>query len=581
MRIRLMKQTLACLLALLMLLALSACGDQKGETLGPGEAGKTDSDMKRSTTVTVDGVTTESTDYTYTILSGNTVRLDRIFNLQQEQTIPEAVDGMTVTVLGRTLLRDELMNNTTIRIPDCVTTLEGNPFDCGGPLKEIVVSAGHPTLEVVDGVLFSKPDHRLVCAFNHLPGSYETPAVYTVPEGTETIEDHAFRFAVICWGTIRIPNSVTTLGKNPFAFCNSDLVYGTLGISVAEDHPTLEIVDGMLFSKPDHRLVCYADPNANKSEDGELITFRAIPEGTEVIDDFAFMTNGVNSRLNTVRIPVSVKSVGTNPFFCMDLEEIQLDAANPALEVVDGLLYSKADQRVVASIDRTQNDYTVQAGTKTVGDYAFCRSHTEQWNVSLPEGLTEIGDRAFCEALSCNIPSSVQRIGCYAFNCYGWDAEKIDLVFDRDIDICACAFCGTTGYSAIQSLTVTGSGRVDIHPGAFSMCRGLSKVRIEAGETRVGDGAFSDSSLEEAVFGEGLLSLGERTFFMCEHLDRLVLPASLTRIVDLLNKSTPEYDAVTDTYRVVYSCSADVIVQPNSYAERFCQENGISCRTDG
>lgn len=572
MRINGSKKALVCLLALLMLALLSACG---------GKQSNAAAGTRRSSTITVAGTTTESTDYTYTVLSGNTVRIDRIFNLPKEITIPEAVDGMTVTALGRDLLRSERIYLAgTITIPDCVTTLEGNPFDCEGWQWEIVVSSGHPTLEVVEGVLFSKPDHRLVCAFNRIPGSFDEPAEYAVPEGTEIIEDHAFRAATYSWGTIRIPNSVTTLGRNPFAFCNSANGYdGSLTISVAEDHPTLEIVDGMLFSKPDHRLVCFADPRAIMQGDGQQTRYE-VPEGTEVIDDYAFSSqSGFNTRLETIRIPASVKTVGKNPFYCQgELKELELDPGNAALEYEGGLLYSKADQRLVACIDGSRNDYTVRAGTKTVGDYAFLRGHIEAWSVSLPDGLTEIGDRAFYGDVSCNIPASLQRIGCCAFNCYGSAGKQIDLVVDHDLELGAFAFGDLNGYSAIRSLTVTGDAKVDVHPSAFYMCRGLSKVRIEAGETRLADGAFSNSGLEEAVFGEGLLSIGSRTFEMCDQLNKLVLPASLLRIGDLNNKLENVYDAETDMYVLSYSCSAEVYVKPDSYAERYCLEAGIPCR---
>lgn len=92
-------------------------------------------------------------------------------------------------------------------------------------MTTIVVSPDHPALAVIDGVLFSKADQRLVCYPQAL-----TETEYTVPQGITTIGDFAF---IMCSSleSVAIPDSVTVIGYN--AFCNcSGLTNVTLPDSV-------------------------------------------------------------------------------------------------------------------------------------------------------------------------------------------------------------------------------------------------------------------------------------------------------------------------------------------------------------
>ena len=52
---------------------------------------------------------------------------------------------------------------TSITFPDSVTNIVSNPFICCENLTEILVSPDHPTLAIIDGVLFSKSGKRPVC----------------------------------------------------------------------------------------------------------------------------------------------------------------------------------------------------------------------------------------------------------------------------------------------------------------------------------------------------------------------------------------------------------------------------------
>ena len=120
-------------------------------------------------------------------------------------------------------------------------------------------------------------------------------------------------------------------------------------------------------------------------------------------------------------------------------------------------------------------------GLSSIGDYAFLgfRSLTE---INLPSGITYIGDQAFsnCHALSeLSLGEQVQHIGSYAF------------------------------YN----------------------CRSLKKIEIPDSVSYLGYSAFSGcNSLEEALLGTGLESILSNTFGYCSALKSVTIPHSVTAI---------------------------------------------------
>lgn len=158
-------------------------------------------------------------DYEYFILEDGTVGITNYFGDDKYLDIPAELDGMSVTVIG-----DEAFyrcNLTSVTIPDSVTCVGNNPFAFCDSLTDIIVSDDHPYLETIDGVLFSKPDKRLIC----YPGGFNAP-VYTVPRGTEMIGDNAFES---CYSLVFVstPESLTRIGNEAFMECEN-LTFVTL-----------------------------------------------------------------------------------------------------------------------------------------------------------------------------------------------------------------------------------------------------------------------------------------------------------------------------------------------------------------
>ena len=103
---------------------------------------------------------------------------------------------------------------TTVTIPDSVTKIMEAAFGGCDALKQIVLSADHPTLAVVDGVLFNTVDSVLLW--------YPVPRndrEYHAPDGTKRIGAEAFYHSKL--EKIVLPESLEELASSSISGCES------------------------------------------------------------------------------------------------------------------------------------------------------------------------------------------------------------------------------------------------------------------------------------------------------------------------------------------------------------------------
>ena len=324
-----------------------------------------------------------SGDFTYILLLDGTAQLTQYTGNAEALVIPAELDGHAVAAIGENAFSgcDGL---TSVTIPDSVTDFGVNPFRYCFALRQIIVSPSHPSLETVDGALVNRPDGRLIC----YPCAF-TAGMYEIPQGVRIIGDQAFA-ACDSLTTVTIPDSVTAVGVNPFAYCVS-----LRRIAVSADHPGLAVVDGALLSRTDRRLVCFPCGSAAEAY--------AVPQGTEVIGDFAF--SGCVG-LASVTLPEGVTVIGESAFsFCERLASMTLPEGVTAI-----------GENAFLACD-SLSSVTIPDGVTSIGNRAFfvCGSLT---SVTVPDGVTSIGDWAFaaCGGLtSVTVPDSVTAIGEDAF----------------------------------------------------------------------------------------------------------------------------------------------------------------------
>ena len=251
--------------------------------------------------------------------------------------------------------------------------------------------------------------------------------------------------------SVTIPDSVTQIGVNPFAYCDT-----LRSISISPEHPYFSAIDGVLFRKADKCLLSY--PVGKQSA-----TYN-IPQGITSIGDSAF---AYCDSLTSVSIPDSVEQIGTNPFAaCSALKTISVSPEHLYFATIDGVLFRKADKALISyPAGIKSSTYTIPQGITAIGDDAFTRC-SSLTSVSIPDSVTSIGDAAFygCTSLtSVSIPNSVTSIGDAAF-------------FSCD---------SLTSVSIPDSVTSIGDR-------AFSYCKSLTSVSIPNSVAAIGDYAFSD-----------------------------------------------------------------------------------------
>ena len=141
-------------------------------------------------------------------------------------------------------------------------------------------------------------------------------------------------------------------------------------------------------------------------------------------------------------------------------------------------------------------------------------------SITIPNSVTSIGDRAFCECsslTSITIPNSVTTIGDVAFS----------------------------GCKGLISVTI-GNSVTSIGAWAFSECSSLTSITIPNSVTSIGDGAFDEClKLTSITIPNSVTSIGDRAFGECSSLTSITIPNSVTTIGDYAFKSCTGLTSIT------------------------------------
>jgi hypothetical protein len=194
------------------------------------------------------------------------------------------------------------------------------------------------------------------------------------------------------------------------------------------------------------------------------------------IGDYAFFRC---SSLTGITIPAGVTSIVEDAFGgCRNLTSITVAPGNNNYASEAGFLYNKVSGQITHILPSGRSgNVTIPNGVTSIGDYAFdgCTSLT---SITIGSGVTSIGYCAFneCTSLtSITIPASVTSIGGQAF--------------------IEC--------TSLASVTI-GSGVTSIGQEAFENCTSLTSVTIPASVTSIGILAFNYcTSLTSVTFAVG------------------------------------------------------------------------------
>ena len=482
----------------------------------------------------------------------------------------------------------------SVVIPDSVTEIGDDVFECCSSLTSIQISPDHPVYECSDLVLVNREEKKIIGASGVLSGKY------AVPDGILSIADNAF-YGCRDLKELFIPESVTELGdyitwedtviracagSAAQRYCEEHSEVKFREISPKDFTDTVQQLEREKANEvlPESKPVSQYSEDENSTRESGMFQYKVkwdgtvritkanefltdgnipaeldgrkvtsigmdafldcaslktvvIPEGVESVEYSAFWNC---ARLESISIPASVVYMDRAPIVhCRNLKTIDISPDNPALEMSNGALVSKQSGTLVYVLDhKDTGTYTVSQGIKQIGECAF--ENCAFSGISLPEGITDIGDQAFsqCENLTdLVIPEGVTWIGSQAF----FGANKLESVTipDSVTGIDSAVFGDNKALVTVNispdhpAFEMRGPLLVNRQEGRIvsALNNTPAKYEIPEGIKEIGFMGFQGSdNLTELIVPEGVTEIGVSAFSGCEKLSIITLPASLTEI---------------------------------------------------
>lgn len=293
--------------------------------------------------------------------------------------------------------------------------------------------------------------------------------VVTIPDGIQEISHFAFQSEYCANITeVIIPSSVKEVNF-PFSHCSA-----LERITVNEENPNYQTIDGNLYTKDGATLVTYAPAS-------KQIQF-CIPEGVKRVEPFAF----ANCSLEELVIPSSVNNI-ENVAFGGSIKSIFVDDSNTAYCMRDGLLLT--------------HDH------KTVLRYVGDASTTE-----VPFGVTHIATGAFARTdLACiMLPKTVQIIGNAAFS----NCDRLETI-ELSQGITSIEQYAFYGCKKLKAITLPASLR-SIGRNTFEGCSSLTEIEIPQGITELDGKMFGGcTALTSVTIPNSVVNISVFAFADC------------------------------------------------------------------
>ena len=218
----------------------------------------------------------------------------------------------------------------------------------------------------------------------------------TLPTTITCIGDNAFT-GCQALEVLNIPANVASIGESALAGLKS-----LRTLTVDASNPYFAAEDNVLYTKDRKQLIICAPQksgaytvNSNTKELREnafylcdKLTDITLPNGLTTIGLAAFVGCGIT----TLNIPANVTDVGLD-YACPNLRSITVDAANPTYMSIDGVLFLRNSQILIAYPAKKGEVYVIPEGTEALQAYSFLESPIT--DVTLPTTMTQLYDAAF------------------------------------------------------------------------------------------------------------------------------------------------------------------------------------------
>ena len=516
----------------------------------------------RADTATVDGYTyTYSvTDGKATIGTGETVKTAVSPKPTGRLTVPSELGGYPVTGLGESAFYN-CTGVTDVTIPNGVTHIGPRAFSCCSGLVNVTIGSGVTSIEPYvfpscvnlrniavdpantaymsqDGMLLTKDGTMLV---------YGVGGDVEIPSGVATIGTSAFFGRKL--KSIRFSGSVTNIGSWAFGFCHDlDMSIPNTILKIG-DYAFVECrnlnlwlprrfegnLNSSVFKQCSNLTVNYYDQVpvvAFRAEEGVVEQRECLP-GTKVgslppastCEGYAFegwwtAADGEQATAETVvtnDVTYYAKWRGT----------ATVDSYTYTYSVLNGQAEIGASNAWTRAISPSPTGHVTVPSSLGgfpvvgIGDYAFYglySAHYKLESVTIPNGVTRIGKRAFsgCPNLTdVTIPASMAVVDNGAFSgCSNLKGVHISNL----VNWCQITFVYSSNpLRQAHELYLNGER--------------VTRLAIPESVTAIGDDAFAGcSGLTEVAFPNSVTNIGNSSFMGCSGLMELALPSSVVKI---------------------------------------------------
>ena len=330
-----------------------------------------------------------------------------------------------------------------------------------------------------------------------------------IPDIIEYIDAYAFCNSGLC-GIFTVPESVKIIYSNAFTGCNIMTVVNNSDIDIVLD----SYENGEIASRADCVINKYGEKQTRQIQTEEGHEYITTPDG--------FVFDVYNNEYTLIGYYGSEENV-TLP--------LTIDGRNYQIFCMHGVINVTIPEGFTEINDRafdccyTMRSIVIPKSVKRIGQRAFfgCISLRE---VYLPDGITEIEDSTFnqCRRLrTVRLPDSLTKIGGDAFN----ECENLININlnDNITEIGWGAFNGCKSFTSIyipRYLTV-------IRPNTFAYIPGIKEITIPDGVIDLG-GFNGCTGLTKVVIPESVTSILDYAFESCTNLSEIVMGSNVKTI---------------------------------------------------
>ena len=413
-----------------------------------------------------------------------------------------------------------------VTIPNTVTTIGKEAFYYNASLTSItipesVVSIGERAFYYCNN-LTTVNFYAINCTAEGLSTTMslfgDAVTSLTIGERVTRIPDYAFIDCTGLTGPLVIPDSVTYIGEEAFAWC-SGITEITIGKSVDD-------VGAWAFSGCSSMTTFnYNAENCTSFSPGNYWAFNScssfttlnIGENVKSIPPRAFQL----CNFTEVTIPDSVTYIGEEAFMnCRQLATVNYNAINCTVEGISSTrpLFGSA-----------LTSLTIGEKVKTIPSYAFANCSGLTGTLILPDSLESIGYGAFsgCSGFTgtLTIPESVTSFASAVFSgCSGLTSIVFNATNCTEMSSCF------TDCTSITSLTI-GENVTRIPDHSFRQLGLTGTLTFPESVTSIGEWAFYDcNELTEVVIGNSVTTIGDYAFFSCSGLTSVTISNSVSSI---------------------------------------------------